>query len=159
MQPARYDASHGVWFLSAKWARVIVDTLVYLANAIRSQSFALSQRFDPTRTVWPYFMPLPPIGFRSSELFPLSKPQLLSKLVTLMPLSNIDCSVELPQPHNRWLLFSSEPLAWFEKKQETLGFRVLLRLSVRSYASVCYHSNAADALMTFFPFEVLLPER
>lgn len=42
-------------------ARAIV-VLVYLANTIRSQGFAPSQRFNPARALWLYFMPHPPIG-------------------------------------------------------------------------------------------------
>lgn len=58
----------GVRFLSAKSARVIVHALVCLANALRSQSFSLSQRFAPTRALRLCFTPHPPIGFGPSEL-------------------------------------------------------------------------------------------
>jgi hypothetical protein len=41
-----------------------------LTDTIRSHSFSLSQRFEPTRTSWPCFMPHPPIGFlRRTEFF------------------------------------------------------------------------------------------
>jgi len=60
----------GFWFLSAKATQVIVSALVYLANAVRSQSFSPSQRFDPTWTSWFYFTPHPPIGFLAFRVFP-----------------------------------------------------------------------------------------
>lgn len=50
----------------------------YLSCTIRSQGFAPSQRFAPVRALWLCFTPLPPIGFRSSELFPLRQPRYLS---------------------------------------------------------------------------------
>jgi hypothetical protein len=59
--------------------------LVCLASTIHSQSFSLSQRFNPACTVWPYFMPLPSVGLQPSELFPLDKPYSLSRTVTLLP--------------------------------------------------------------------------
>jgi hypothetical protein len=58
--------------------------LVCLPNTFRSQGFSPSQRFHPARAVWLCFTPLPPIGFRSSELFPLSQPWCLSTLVPLL---------------------------------------------------------------------------
>jgi hypothetical protein len=61
--------------------------LVYLANAFRPQGFSPSRRFDPTGAVWLCFAPLPPIGFRPSELFPPNQPRRLSTLVALLPLS------------------------------------------------------------------------
>jgi hypothetical protein len=48
--------------LSAKSTRAIV-TSIYLIDAIRSQGFSPSQRFDPARAVWPCFVPHPLIGF------------------------------------------------------------------------------------------------
>jgi hypothetical protein len=63
------NASHGVWFLSAE-DQVIVHALVYLTSTIRSQSFSLSQRFDPTWAVWFYFTPHPPLGFPAFRAFP-----------------------------------------------------------------------------------------
>jgi hypothetical protein len=77
----------GVRFLLTKSALAIVDTPVYLADAIRSQSFSPSQRFNPTRTLWSYFVPLPSIGFWSSEFSPLNQQFHLSMLDTLLPLS------------------------------------------------------------------------
>jgi hypothetical protein len=46
------------------------SVLVCLANTIRSQSFSLSQRFNPARTLWLYFAPHPPIGFVAFRVFP-----------------------------------------------------------------------------------------
>jgi len=51
---------------------------VCLAGGIRSQSFSLSQRFDPSETSWLCFKPHPPIGFGPSELFPYGQPPPLS---------------------------------------------------------------------------------
>jgi len=53
------------------WAIVVP---VYLTDTIRSQSFSLSQRFEPARASWLCFAPHPPLGFRSSEPFPLGQP-------------------------------------------------------------------------------------
>jgi hypothetical protein len=77
----------GVRFLSTKSALAIVNTPVYLTDAIRSQSFSLSQRFKPARTLWSYFVPLPSIGFWPPELSPLNQQFHLSMLDTLLPLS------------------------------------------------------------------------
>jgi len=63
------------------------SALVYLANAFRPQGFSPSRRFAPTGAVWLCFTPLPPIGFRPSELFPPNQPWRLSTLVALSPLS------------------------------------------------------------------------
>jgi hypothetical protein len=38
---------------------------VCLFDAIRSQRFSRSQRFEPARVSWPCFMPHPPLGFRN----------------------------------------------------------------------------------------------
>jgi hypothetical protein len=57
---------------------------VCLADTVRSQSFSLSQRFEPARASWLCFTPHPPIGFRSPELFPPGRPWHLSMLVTLV---------------------------------------------------------------------------
>lgn len=57
-----------------------------LSSTIRSQSFALSQRFNPAHTSWLYFMPLPSVGLQPSELFLLGQPYSLSGTVTLLPL-------------------------------------------------------------------------
>jgi hypothetical protein len=43
-------------------SRAIVAS-VCLFDAVRSQRFSRSQRFDPARASWPCFMPLPPLGF------------------------------------------------------------------------------------------------
>jgi hypothetical protein len=64
----------------------VVVVPVYLADTVRPQSFSLSRRFDPTWTLWLCFAPHPPMGFRPSELFPLSQPQRLSAPVALLPL-------------------------------------------------------------------------
>lgn len=67
------DASHGVRFLSAFGAWVIVMP-AYLTGTIRPQGFSPSRRFDPTRALWLCFTPHPPLGFQPSELSPLSQP-------------------------------------------------------------------------------------
>jgi len=61
----------------------------YLSCTIRSQGFAPSQRFAPVRALWLCFTPLPPIGFRSSELFPLRQPRYLSVPVALLSLRQL----------------------------------------------------------------------
>lgn len=61
-------------------------TSVCLTAAIRSQSFSLSQRFNPTRTLRLCFAPHPPLGFGSSEVFPLIQPLDLSTNHTLLSL-------------------------------------------------------------------------
>jgi hypothetical protein len=58
---------------------------VYLSDTIRSQSFSLSQRFEPAWASWLCFAPHPPLGFWPSELFPLSQPWHLSVLDALFP--------------------------------------------------------------------------
>jgi hypothetical protein len=40
-----------------------------LTDAIRSQGFSPSQRFDPTGALWLCFKPLPPIGFHGLQSF------------------------------------------------------------------------------------------
>jgi hypothetical protein len=70
---------------------------VCLTDTIRSQSFSLSQRFNPARASWLCFAPHPPIGFRSSELFPLGQPWHLSVLAALMPFQPARVSLELPR--------------------------------------------------------------
>lgn len=59
---------------------------VYLAGTFRSQGFSPSQRFAPSRALRLCFASHPPLGFRSSELFPLSQPRHLSVLVALLSL-------------------------------------------------------------------------
>lgn len=63
----------------------IVDALVCLTNAFRSQGFSPSQRFDPGTPLWLCFKPHPPIGFMGLQSFSrrgqpvcLSAPLLLS---------------------------------------------------------------------------------
>jgi hypothetical protein len=65
------------------------DTSVCLTDAIRSQGFSPSQRFDPARASWLCFTPHPPTGFRPSELFPLSQSLRLSTPVALMSLGQL----------------------------------------------------------------------
>jgi hypothetical protein len=79
------DTSPGVRCLSAKSAPVIVDTPAYLTDAFRSQGFSPSQRFDPTGALRLCFAPLPPIGFRPSELLPPGQPRGLSALCAPLP--------------------------------------------------------------------------
>jgi len=50
-----------------------IVVLVCLASTIRSQSFSLSQRFEPAWALWLCFTPHPPLGFWPSELFPPSQ--------------------------------------------------------------------------------------
>jgi hypothetical protein len=78
------DTSPGVRYLSAKSAPVIVDTPAYLTDAFRSQGFSPSQRFDPTGASRLCFAPLPPIGFRPSELLPPGQPRCLSAPCALL---------------------------------------------------------------------------
>jgi hypothetical protein len=65
------------------------DTSVCLTDAIRSQGFSPSQRFDPAWAWWLCFAPHPPTGFRPSELFPLSQSLRLSTPVALMSLGQL----------------------------------------------------------------------
>jgi hypothetical protein len=58
---------------------------VYLTDTFRSQGFSPSQRFHPARASWLCFTPHPPLGFRSSELFPLGQPWRLSASSALLP--------------------------------------------------------------------------
>jgi hypothetical protein len=76
--------------LLATKVSVIVSVSVYLANTFHSQSFSLSQRFDPTQTLWFCFAPQPPVGFRPSEIFPLNQLPHLSMIHPLMSLSVTD---------------------------------------------------------------------
>jgi hypothetical protein len=62
------DTSREVQHLSTRSAPVIV-TPVCLTDAIRSQGFSPSQRFDPTGASWLCFKPLPPIGFGGLQSF------------------------------------------------------------------------------------------
>jgi hypothetical protein len=82
------DSFHGVRFLSAKSAQVI-GVRRCLGRTFRSQGFTPSQRFSPTRAWWLYFTPLPPIGFRSSELFPHRQPRHLSMSVALLSFASL----------------------------------------------------------------------
>jgi len=59
---------------------------VCLTDTVRPQGFSPSRRFDPARALWVYFTPHPPIGFRSSELFPRGQPLRLSAPDALVPL-------------------------------------------------------------------------
>jgi hypothetical protein len=70
---------------------------VCLADTVRSQSFSLSQRFEPAWAWWLCFAPHPPIGFRPSELFPLGQPWHLSVLVALVPFRPTREVLELPR--------------------------------------------------------------
>jgi hypothetical protein len=79
-EAAAFEASDGVRrrlprvrSLSAFPARAIVVP-VCLSDTVRSQGFSPSQRFDPARASWLCFAPHPPLGFRSSELFPFGQP-------------------------------------------------------------------------------------
>jgi len=47
----------------------IVDTLVYLTNAFRSQGFSPSQRLDPDTPSWLYYEPHPPLGLMGLQSF------------------------------------------------------------------------------------------
>lgn len=80
------DTFPGVRSLSANSARAIVGVPVCLTDTVRPQGFSPSRRFDPARALWVCFAPHPPIGFRSSELFPRGQPQRLSALDALLPL-------------------------------------------------------------------------
>jgi len=63
------DTSRGVRVLPAL-ASGRSYTSVYLTNAIHSQGFSPSQRFDLARALRPYFMPHTPLGFLVSRAFP-----------------------------------------------------------------------------------------
>lgn len=80
------DTFLGVRLLSAKSVRAIFHASVCLVDAVRSQGFSPSQRFVPAWTLWPCFVPHPPIGFWPSELFPLGQPWHLTMPCTLLPL-------------------------------------------------------------------------
>jgi hypothetical protein len=77
------DTFLGVRFLSTESVRKI-GAQRYLGCTFRSQGFSPSQRFSPFRTSWLYFTPHPPLGFRSSELFPLRQPGYLTISVALL---------------------------------------------------------------------------
>lgn len=53
--------------LSAKSA-LVIGASVCLPDTVRSRRFSRPQRFAPTRPLWLCFAPLPPLGFRPSEL-------------------------------------------------------------------------------------------
>lgn len=149
---------------------MIVDVLVYLANTIRSQSFSPSQRFDPTRALRLCFTPHPPVGFRPSEFFPLSQPLHLSMPRPLMPLS-VTSSTSKPALFIERLIVVTEkrsvgfigvvdrlrgcrdPIGRRSKDLtrscDTLDFRVLIRLSVRTHPSSVTSSGRADTLLAF----------
>jgi len=78
------DSFLGVRFLSTESDRVI-GVQCCLGCTVRSQGFAPSQRFSPTRTLWLCFTPHPSLGFRSSELIPHRQPRYLSISVALLP--------------------------------------------------------------------------
>lgn len=77
------DSFPGVRFLSAESTRKI-GAQCCLDCAVRSQGFSPSQRFSPFRALWLCFTPHPPLGFRSSEHFPLRQPRYLSISVALL---------------------------------------------------------------------------
>jgi hypothetical protein len=88
---------------------------VCLADAIRSQGFSPSQRFEPAWTVWLFFTPHPPLGFRNGLQ---SVPRAASRGVSQHPL--LSC---------RWSWFpppSSEP---------GVGFRPCLWLHLTTLLS------------------------
>jgi hypothetical protein len=66
------------------------STLPELASlrSLRSQGFSPSQRLAPRQAVRPCFMPVTPMGFVPSELFPLEEPYRLSAAAALMTLAN-----------------------------------------------------------------------
>jgi len=78
------DSFLGVRFLSTESDRVI-GVQRCLGCTVRSQGFAPSQRFSPTRTSWLCFTPHPSLGFWSSELSPHRQPRYLSISVALLP--------------------------------------------------------------------------
>lgn len=127
------DSFLGVRFLSAESTRVI-GVQRYLGCTVRSHGFSPSQRFAPTRAWWPCFMPHPPLGFWSSEPFPLHQPRYLSIPVALLPSrqragvasypvfpvaltfglplcpSSMECLAEVPVAHLRLRQTSASPV-------------------------------------------------
>jgi hypothetical protein len=79
------DTSHGVQCLSTKPVSRIVGASTCLTDAFRSQGFSPSQRLNPLETLWLCFAPLPSVGFKPPELFPLSQPLRLSTPDSLLP--------------------------------------------------------------------------
>lgn len=64
----------------------------YLTGTVRSQSFSLSQRFNPTGALRPCFMPQPPTGFSGLQSFSRpDQPQSLTAPVALVPLGRLPC--------------------------------------------------------------------
>lgn len=55
--------------LSTESGMPIVDALVCLTNAFRSQGFSPSQRFAPGTPLWLCFKPHPPVGFMGLQSF------------------------------------------------------------------------------------------
>lgn len=103
-------------------ASVVVHVSVYLTDTVRSQSFSLSQRFDPTDAWWPCFMPQPPSGFQVYRAFPARVSRRAFRLL-------------LPSRLER-------PLTSTEADTRTaVGHRALLRPSVRHSHSCCSHER------------------
>lgn len=74
-----------------------------LTSTFHSQSFTLSQQFDPARTLWLCFAPLPSVGFLPSELSPLGQPYSLSGTSThvsfkLALVTNWGYQIQKPTP-------------------------------------------------------------
>jgi len=91
------DSFLGVRFLSAKSARTI-GAQRYLGCTVRTQGFSPSLRLSPVPAWWLYFAPHPPLGFRSSELFPHRQPRYLSIFVAL--LSSRQCPSDSSKPES-----------------------------------------------------------
>jgi hypothetical protein len=103
------DSFLGVRFLSAKSARTI-GAQRYLGCTVRTQGFSPSLRFSPVLAWWLCFTPHPPLGFRSSELFPRRQPRYLSIFVAL--LSSRQCpsdSSKLESPVHPYTLSLDAP--------------------------------------------------
>jgi hypothetical protein len=94
-----------------------------LTDTIRSRSFSLPQRFNPSETSWLCFTPLPSIGFGPSELFPPSQPLRLSTPVALLLFSRATDNGTNPMSINSYR-----------------SSRALLRLSIRHPNEVEYTS-------------------
>lgn len=96
---------------------------VCLTDTIRSRSFSLPQRFNPSETSWLCFTPLPSVGFGPPELFPPSQPLHLSAPVALLLFGRVTDDGTNPTPINPYR-----------------SSRALLRLSIRHPNVVEYTS-------------------
>lgn len=106
-----------------------------LTDAIRSQSFSLSQRFSPGQSSWLYFTPHPPLGFMGLQSFshPVSR-DVSRHPHTLMPLTQPHCETTFHSACPAWHLARTGPTSGQSTvrcARQWSDYRALLLPSIR----------------------------